>query len=287
LRVLHRFAICLLATCPWACWLAPVAAQVAPAPAAAETAGVLQHDHAWARFDRGAWRHVRIVTENFDAQGKVTSSSTTDNVTTLEEVAPDHVTLKVEVTVEIGGQKFPSPPQVVHQGFAGESLGQTVSMKPIGAETLTVDGSQIPCEAQQIEIVGGGNKEVIEISFSPRSSPAILKRKSTTTDANSGETMQEAVTEVFALNRRLRVLDEQRERRGYRVRQVLKSNRGTTTSWSDHVPDVPGELVSQSSQKLDEQGRLLRRTTLELVDFGSDDEPRDMSRRARRHRRGR
>jgi hypothetical protein len=271
----------LLAVCGWTC--------LAGLAQAADTPGVLQQAHAWARFGKGSWRQVRIVTENFDAEGKVTSSSTTDNTTTLEEVTPEHVTLKVEVTVEIAGQKFPSPPQLVQQGYAGETAGQTVSIKSLGGELLTVDGREIPCEAQQIEILGGGNKEVIQIAYAPRMTPTILKRKSTTSDATSGKTMQEAVTEVFALDRRLKVLDELGERRGYRMRQVLKSDRGTTTTWSDHVHDVPGEVVAHSSQKLDEQGRLVRRTTLELVAYGveGDDGYRELPRRGRRHKRGR
>jgi hypothetical protein len=258
---------------------------------AAETDTILQRAHAWARFGKGSWREVRVVTENFDELGNVSNSSVADSVTTLEDVTPEGVVLKVEVTVEVAGQKFPSEPQLVQQGYAGETAGQTVSIKPLDGETLTVDGREIPCQSQQIEILGGGNKEVIQISYSPGTTPTILKRKSTTSDATSGKTVQEAVTEVFALDKRLRVLDEPRERRGYRMRQILKTDRGTTTAWSDHSADIPGEVVAHSSQKFDEQGRLVRRTTLELVDFGGEADDRgfrDLSRRQRRQqRRGR
>jgi hypothetical protein len=263
-----------------------------PAAGGAEISDVLQRAHAWGRFGMGSWRHVRIVTENFDAQGNVTSSSVTDNRTTLVDVAPDGVTLKVEVTIEVGGQKFPSPPQIVHQGYAGEAVGQTVSVKSVDGETLTVDGREIACEAQEIEILGGGNKEIVHISYSPGTTPAVLKRTSTTSDAASGKTTQEAVAEVFALDKRLKVLSEPLQRRGFRMRHVLKTDRGTTTTWSDNVPEVPGEMVAQSSQKFDDQGRLLRRTTLSLVGYGAHDSDdgddyRDLSRRKRRHRRGR
>ncbi|MGD9721636.1 MAG: hypothetical protein AB7O59_05890 [Pirellulales bacterium] len=254
---------------------------------AAEAPDVLQRAHAWARFGKGAWRRVRIVTENFDVAGRVVNSSVADNLTTLEEITPEGVTLKVATTVEVAGQSFPSPPQTVHQGYAGESIGQTVSRKSLSDETLTVDGRDIPCQAQQIEILGGGNREVIEISYSPAITPTILRFKSTTSDPASGRTVAEALSEVFALDKRVRVLDEPDERRGYRMRQILKSDRGRTTTWSDHVADVPGEVVSHTAQKFDEQGRLIRRTTLELVDYGLDDERggRDMTRRQRRQQR--
>ncbi len=248
------------------------------------TDDALQRGHAWARFGVGAWRQVRILTETFDEQGQVTSSSVADNLTTLEKVGADGVTLKMEVTVEVAGQKFPSPPQFVQEGYAGETLGQTVSITPLGDEKLTVDGREIACRSQQIEILGGGNKEVVQISYLPDSTPTILRRKSTTRDAR-GETMQEAISEVFALDKRLRVLGEAIERRGYRMRQVLKTARGTTTAWSDHVDNVPGEVVAHTSQKLDSEGRLVRRTTLELVDFGTENRDPDASELSRRQRR--
>ncbi len=50
---------------------------------------------------------MRILTETFDEEGNVTSSSVTDNVTTLEKVEAEGVTLKVEVTVEVAGQTIP------------------------------------------------------------------------------------------------------------------------------------------------------------------------------------
>ncbi len=61
------------------------------------------------------------------------------------------------------------------------------------------------------------------------------------------------------------------------MRQVLKTGRGTTTTWSDHVADVPGEVVAHASQKFDEQDRLVRRTTLELIDFYAEEGTWDYS----------
>lgn len=276
-----RFSRLILGVCLVVC-----TAHCLPAPAADTTTNdVLQRAHAWARFGKGSWRQVRILTETFDESGNLTSSSVTDNVTTLEKVDPEGVTLKMEVTVEVAGQKFPSPPQTVQQGYAGESLGQTVSIKPLDDETLTVDGRAIPCQSQQIEILGGGNKETIQISYVPDSTPTILRRKSTTSDTSNGETTQESVAEVFALDKSLRLLGEAIERRGYRMRQVLKTGRGTTTTWSDHVAGVPGEVVAHSSQKFDAQGRLVRRTTLELVDFAAEEGTEDFGELSRRYRR--
>lgn len=259
----------------------------APLARAADGAAMLRQAHAWARFGQGAWRQVRIVTESFDDKGQLTNSSSTDNITTVQEVGPDHVTLKVEVTVEVEGKRFPSQPQTLRQGFAGENVGQTVSFKPLEAETVVVGGRPIACEAQQIEIVGGASKEVTQISYSPQVIPPILRRKTTLSDAASGKTTQEALAEVLAIDVRHRVLGE--PKRAYRVQTLQTTDRGATSTVAVHVSDIPGEIVEQTSKKLDSEGRLERRSRLELVGYGVQEEaPRDAGgRRSRRYKRGR
>ena len=241
-----------------------------PPPARSAEPSLLQQCHPWGRFAKGSWRRVVIVTETFDEQGKLTNASTTDSKTTLEEVTPERVTLRMEVTMEVAGQKIPSQPQVVKQGYAGESIGQTVSVKQLGGETVVVEGREIPCQSEEIEVASGAGKDVTQISFANHPTPVVLKRKTTTIDAASGRTTQEATSEVTALDKPVLVLDGIQT--GYAVRTVQKNEHGVTTTWAEHVPEVPGEVVSQSSRKLDPKGRIVRRSTLELVGYGLEDE---------------
>jgi hypothetical protein len=236
---------------------------------------MLYDSHPWARFGKGAWRHVRIVTQSFDEQGQPTDSSLTDNKTTVLEVTPERVTLQVEVTVEVAGQRFPSQPQIIKQGYAGETLGDTTSFKPLEAETLTIDGQEIRCASEQIEIAGGVTREINVITFAADRRPAILRRKSTLSDATGSKVMQEVTSEVKAIDMAHRVLDAREPKDAYLVRVDQKNDRGTTITWSWHVPEVPGEIVDQCSKKLDAMGRLVRRTTLEVVAYGVG-EPADI-----------
>lgn len=274
-----RLAGCLLLAVSWA--------SLVPDAFAADAVGVLQRAHVWGRFGTGSWRQVRIVTEIFDPDGNSTNSSTTDNITTLEEITPERVALKVEVTVEVAGQKFPSQPQIIRQGYAGEGVGQTVSIKPLPGVIMMIGDRQIACEAEQIEILGGQSKEVSLISFSPRLTPCILRRKSIVSDAASGKTTHEALSEVIKLDESYPVFGQFKA--AYRVQLVQKNDRGTTTTLSVHVPEIPGEVVQQSSEKVDSQGRLERRSKMELVGYGvNPDEFRDSGgRRKRRAKRGR
>jgi hypothetical protein len=275
-------------------WVAGAAgsAALAGGALALDPQELLHEGHAWARFGKGAWREVRIVTQSFDEGGQPTDSSITDNKTTVEEVTPDRVTLKVEVTVEVAGQRFPSAPQIIKQGYAGETVGQTVSFKPGSPETVTIDGEEVRCETRQIEILGGVTREVNLISYAPDHVPAILRRRSTMSDAAGTKTMQESTSEVKAVNMARRILGERDPKPAYLVKVEQHNDRGTTTTWSWHVPDVPGEIVDQSSKKLDNEGRLVRRTTLELVGYGGGEvsehdffsEPENRRQRRRKRR---
>jgi hypothetical protein len=249
---------------------------------------ILSETHAWARFGKGAWREVRIITENFDENGKIGNTSVTLNKTTVDEVTPDRVTLKVENTLEVAGQRMASPPQIVKQGFAGEQVGQTVAIKKVEGVPVLIDGQEVPCETRQIEILGGATKEVNLISYSPTMRPSILKRRNTTSDVATSNVTQESTSDVVALDLPLRVLDEIKT--AYLVRQVHRSDRSTTATWSFQADDVPGEVVSQSSKKLDAKGKVVRRSTLELLGYGegSADSSQDALRgRSRRHKRAR
>lgn len=260
------------------------------AAAAADDLGVLQHAHAWGRFAKGSWRQVRITTESFDEQGKLTSSSVTDNTTTVQEVTPERVTLKVEATVETAGGRMPSEPQIVKQGYAGDDVGQNVTIRTLPAERLMVDGREIVCETRQIEIVRGSTKEVSMIHVAPQLTPAIIKRTSTTREVATAKTTQEATSEVKALDLSLPVLGHLGMKNAYLVRMDQRNAHGSTTTWSWHVTEVPGEVVASSTKKFDGRGRLVRQSTLEMVGYGgSVDEPsrEPMTRRARRAKRGR
>ncbi len=259
---------------------------------------LLQQAHPWARFGKGAWRHVRIVTQNYDTDGKPTDGSLTDNKTTVLEVTPERVTLQVEVTVEVAGQKFPSQPQTIVQGYAGETLGKIAPAKTLEPQTMSVDGREIRCEGRQLVITGGVTVEEAEITFAAGHQPAILRRRSMLREASDRKELQQITSQVMALDM-IRHLPRRPTPKGaYLVRADQKNDRGTTITWSWHAPEIPGEVIDECSHKTDAEGRVVRRTTLELVDYGlgevfeveTNDEPEipASSRRTRRQqRRGR
>lgn len=53
------------------------------------------------------------------------------------------------------------------------------------------------------------------------------------------------------------------------IKTVQKTPKGAVTTLAMSSPDVPGGVVYQTTKETDTSGRLVRRSTLELVSYGS------------------
>jgi hypothetical protein len=239
-------------------------------PVMAQQAGVAAKLHPWGRFEPGTWKTVRVVTEMLDEKGQVVSTSTTDTKTTLVNVDSNGVTLEVETCVEVAGKRFQSEPQVIVQGFHGETAGPNPKIKePVDGE-LTIESRKIPCKVQEFAIEGANGKTIVTLYFSTTVSPFVLKRTSATVDEEGKNTVSETNTEAIALDMPVRVQGDIRG--GAYVRTVHKNAKATVTTLAVVLADVPGGVVSQSSKEVDQNGQLVRRSTLELLDYNADPE---------------
>ncbi len=232
---------------------------------AASADPVLRKYHPWGRFSEGSWVKIRVTTETFDDKGNVVSSGSVETKTTLQEVDLDGVTLLVENTVEVAGKRLGSQPQLIRQGYAGEQIGQNVAIKNLGPSQVTIDGKQIPCEMQEVEVLGEGRKRVTLIHYSEAIAPHILRRKSTSSDLATKSPTAETTIDVLALDMPVKVVGEMHN--GAYVKVVQKLDTSTTQTVSVNCADVPGEIVSHTSKTSDQQGRLVRRSTLEVVGY--------------------
>ncbi len=235
---------------------------VAAAPA--EEMPPLRYHHPWGRCGEGSWQTVRMTTESLDERGQVTAISITDTRTTLDQVTPDGVTLKVEVTVEVGGRRMATQPQIVKQSFSGATNGENVTIKKLDPTTLDIDGKSLTCDSQELSIMSKAQKRTSLISYTDKS-PHILKRTVLATESTNPAGNFEATSEVIELDMPYKVLSELKS--AAVVRSVQKSPSGTTATLSVNVSDVPGDIVAHSSKKLDADGRVVRRSTLELTGY--------------------
>jgi len=233
---------------------------------AAEEPGLSARHHAWARFQPGAWKLVRVVTESLDDNGHVIGRDVAETETSLLRVDSDGVQLEVEVGVETAGRQFERQPQCLKQGFHGELAGGEVKFQPATSTEITIEDQKIPCRTQQVEVVGPSARTSVVTFFSDSLSPYILRRQSKTTDTGGTNVLSETLSEVVAFNMPQRVLSKMQS--AACIKTVQKTPKGTVTTVAMSSPDVPGGVVYQTTTETDKAGHLIRRSTLELLNYG-------------------
>lgn len=245
---------------------------------------VPQSHHGWGKFPAGSWKRVRVVTETLDEQGQPMNTSTSETKTTLARVDEREYTLLNEVSIEVAGKRFDAQPQEVTQGYSGESPGQAVTVKQQGTEEIEIDGRRVPCEVRQAVVNGDASRRVSTVHYSPDVAPHTFRRATTSTDLQGETTNFTTEVTVVATNMPFRVGDEVISTT--HVKTIHKHAGGTTITLEIHCDGVPGCVVSHTSKELDPQGRLLNRSTLELIDY-SVAEPKQNSETRRGLLRGR
>jgi hypothetical protein len=211
-----------------------------------------------------------VVTESLDGGGHVSSVNTTETKTALMRIENDGVVLEVEVGVEVAGKQFNGLPQCIKQGFHGELASSDVKFLPPAAAEVCIEDQKFPCRSQQIEVAGSASRTSVNVFFSDTLSPYILRRQSKTTDSGGSTVLNETLSEVVALDMPQRVLADIKNVAC--IKTVQKTARGSVTTLAMSSPDVPGGVVYQTTKETDKTGLLVRRSTLDLVSYGSRSE---------------
>jgi hypothetical protein len=232
----------------------------------AQQGGLAARHHPWGRFQPGAWKIVRTVTETLDERGLVVSTGVTETKTTLVKIEEDGVVLEVEVGIEVAGKQFDGQPQCIKQGFHGELASSDAKAKPPVAAQISIDDRTLDCLRQPIEFSGPHSRTSTNIYYSDTVAPYVLKRESTTTDLEGKEVLGTATLELVALDMPQKVLSEVKSAACVKI--VQRQAKGTIVTLAMTSSDVPGGIVSHKSKETDKSGRLVCRSNLELIAYG-------------------
>lgn len=253
-------------------WLAGLISAVSLALCAqafAADRGITREEDPWGRFEAGAWKIVQVTTETI-TEGR-TVSSTTETRSTLQRVDDQAVTLLVEVAVEMHGRRFNPQPQTIVQGFHGEPLGDAVQSEDLGLGEVSIQGRTIACRVQEVTTTETSGRTVTKIYHSPEIAPYILRRESVKSDA-AGAVIGQTTMEVVAIDVPCSVLGE--VLRTAQIRSVQRHAAGTTIRTAVLSIDIPGGVVCQTVEELDTNQQRVRRSRLQLVDYGKAAEDR-------------
>jgi hypothetical protein len=264
-------------------WLVTLGVILAGAwPAAGQQIEFPPEQHPWGKFPIGAWKYVRTTAETLNDKGQVTNVAITDTRTTLIAADDTSYTLRSEVTLDVLGRRIATTPHVAKYGYYGETPGQTISVKRLGDSTLTIDGRTVACELRQVTMEGDGGKLISTLHYTSETAPFVLRRESSV-EGVAEDKRNTTLVEVVALNLPQRVRGETRPVSYVKTTQKLPQGKKVTVEV--HSANVPGAVVSHSANETDAAGRVVRRSTLELIDFGQPsaaDGPGGMTRRTHR-----
>ena len=248
-----------------ACWFVLVLLILAPS-GMAQTRDIPKEHHGWGRFAPGAWRTARIITDSFDENGEPTGTTTNIERIALQRSRRGYAILRIESVLEVGGKTFDSPVRTISVGYHGEEIGNRTLMQEMDPEETSVDGEPIPCRVRHYEIESPGQHKLVKIHYSNKTSPYVLRRETITTLGEDEEPAYHNQVEVTALDQLHPVLDEVKKTSHQKT--VKTNGKSASTKWSVHAPDVPGALVSYRSEEKNNQGQLIRQSTMELLDYG-------------------
>jgi len=241
----------------------------------------------WGKFKPGAWQQVRVIVQALDPQGNVTATTTTDRTTTLVGVDPQSVTLELAVTAEVAGKRFDAPIQFITQGCHGEPSGQATEVRELTPTPSTIEGKTIVCRVREYQISDQDQRRRVVVYYNRDVEPVVLRRRSEARSKDGDRQIVETSVDVISLNTPHKVKDTVMP--SSVVRTVQKTDTTKISMTSVLVSEVPGGVVSSKSEERDVEGRIVRRTTLELVDWGQEGEHWDerSPERRREHRKQR
>lgn len=238
--------------------------------------------HVWGAFEAGAWSRLRVVSETQDELGNPLQVRR-EVVRTLHVVEDSGYTLHLqsakvgEARAEDANEQFVENPWYV-------TSGDLLKSNPDGLErTLKISEQEIRCQLFEYRVGADGNQVTHQDFFSKDVFPYFLRRVALKPSPVKDE--------PFISSREYDVLEiEVPVQRGDRLisaaqtRTILKTAETTTMILELVSPEIPGGILTKRTVVRDKSGKVVRRETMELEDFGLRTDAAEEERRGQRFR---
>jgi hypothetical protein len=135
---------------------------------------------------------------------------------------------------------------------------------------LDIDGRVVPSEIHEATFQVAGATRTSTIHYSSKVSPYQLRR-TTTIDGGPEEQRSTTLVETVALDMPHKVLGQLRT--AAHLKTLRRTLQGTKVTIEVHCDDVPGGVVAHTANETDAGGHVVRRSTLELIDYAIGGHP--------------
>ena len=225
--------------------------------------------HAWAQFQPGAWREVRIITDTFSQAGGVINRSTTTQKEVLKAVAEETYAIDVQATVDLVGKRIVGDWKTRVLKLATDNAGEITRVLQKDNIGLAYQGADVDCQVWELRYLDDSRQMIDRILFHPQHYPFVILRETSEFVPESSTQPVEQIAEVTASTVPYEIKGKMASCSCLRItRQRAKGN---STRLVFIAPTVPGGEVAAWSSDFDSQGKLTRWSTLELLDFGQPD----------------
>lgn len=228
---------------------------------------VSSQQHAWGRFKPGCWKSVRVITDILDEEGNVNSTTKTETKTTLLKKKGNSYTLEVEVTVEIADRRIASEPKQIKRNFILNTDGK-IRIKPASKATLELSGHSLPVDVLNVTLEDAIGRRSSIVHSSRDTPPFVFQRETVMVD-NENKQLYRTVVKVTEFGLAHKVLGE--TKKICTIHTVHSQGMTTVTSDETYCEDVPGGIIAHQSSEVNASGQVMRRSRLELLDYGLDD----------------
>lgn len=231
----------------------------------------VRRTHPWARFEPGAWRRLRVVTESLDAAGESSGVNASERIERLVAVDDETYTLEVENLAPLAGLPTPGAVERRHLSLLTDRSADLGKLTIEEAEPANISfggslgGIVVPCRTWRATTTGEGAIEEELLSVAVGSDPAVLRRTLTTTIGGApGATVTANVSRLD-----LPALYAERLTRSWHLATTITHPSGSRTERAAvYSADAPGGLHSESAADFDASGRRTFWSVTDLVESG-------------------
>jgi hypothetical protein len=231
----------------------------------ASAAEISIKSHGWGRYSPGAWRINRVTTETLDEDGNIVSTIVKEELVRLIAVRRKTVALQIESTVEVGGRTLSAPAQLVSLGVHGEAESRELDAQDLGQQNTVVGGRRVSCRVHSFRVADRDQQKEVKVHFSIDVEPRIVRRETITRGPDQKQKYRKEV-QVVSFEQPQKILD--RVVSASQVKTLLVNGKSSTVTIALHSQEVPGEVISSKSKETDDAGAVIRRSTLEVLDYG-------------------
>lgn len=229
---------------------------------------LLREVHPWGRFEPGAWRQVRVVTEAFDSDGQVSGRTVTQRRETLMAFDERHCTIEVENIGTLAGRLAPSPPELRQLSLlTGRPVveGAETTVTQGDPTSVSLGGVALPCQRWSLTTLTPSRTDVETLCFSSEGTPRLTRRESRSTTGESAVShrLQTVTREGLPIIYGEELVDS------WQVASVHTHHDGARTEREAiHSSAAPGGLHVMWATEYDASGRRVFWSVTELVASG-------------------